>query len=280
MGFYFGRPLLALFFLLLVFVLFIGTLAFGVPDLLSFISAYSGYLGGILSFVVFFIGAVLFKYRRSHSVFSRWYVAALCGLILSGALVLIARSFVFQPFSIASSSMYPTFIAGDYIPVKKYAYGYSRHSVPFSMLSFDGRIFSKKPEYGDIVVFKQSNADYVKRIVALPGDQVQLVDGKVYLNGASLKYNKAGRVERNGKTFELFEEFMPNSVSYVVASEIDDSLGDNTGLLEVPENHYFMMGDHRDNSFDSRFDAIGFIPFDNILGRVDAVFLNRTVVGE
>ena len=195
-------------------------------------------------------------------------------------LALVLRTFLFQPFNIPSGSMKPTLLIGDYIFVSKYSYGYSRHSFPFSPPLFSGRIWEGVPQRGDVVVFKLPNdtsKDYIKRLIGLPGDKVQLVDSVVYINGEPVKRIQNGsftdRDRSIGRTVPEFEETMPNGKSYKTIDVDVGNLSDNTRVFEVPEGHYFFMGDNRDNSSDSRFD-VGMVPAELLVGKARIIFLS------
>lgn len=186
------------------------------------------------------------------------------------ALALIIRSFLFQPFTIPSSSMVPTLLVGDYLFVSKFSYGYSKHSLPWSLPLFSGRIWGDEPKRGDVAVFKlpsDPSIDYIKRVIGLPGDKVQVMDGIVYLNGKPIKRETLGTYEHpdGGLPTMQYRETLDNGVSYITLDNNPHSEGDNTSIFEVPEGHYFMMGDNRDNSLDSRF-GVGFVPYENLVG--------------
>jgi signal peptidase I len=211
-----------------------------------------------------------------------WRVAG-ASLGILGLLMLlpIMRTFLFQPFSMPSGSMKPTLIIGDYFFVAKYSYGYSRYSLPFSPPLFSGRIFASEPERGDVVVFrlpKDTSTDYVKRVIGLPGDRIQMIGGAVHLNGQALKRE---RIEdftetEDGRSLRIprWRETLPNGVSYATLDLQPNSFYDNTPVFEVSAGHYFMLGDHRDNSADSRaLNQVGYVPFANIIGKVTIVFL-------
>lgn len=200
-------------------------------------------------------------------------------------IALVFRTFLFHPFNIPSGSMIPTLLEGDYLFVSKYSYGYSRYSFPLgSLLPFEGRFFADEPERGDVAVFRlprDPDVDYIKRVIGLPGDDVQVRDGLLYINGALVEHEPMGAFEgpigRFGDTRKvpLFQETLPNGVEYDVLDMIPDSLKDNTEVYRVPEGHYFMMGDNRDNSTDSRFlTDVGFVPFENFIGRAEFIFFS------
>lgn len=196
-------------------------------------------------------------------------------------LALLIRSFLFQPFSIPSGSMMPTLLVGDYLFVSKYAYGYSRYSFPFSPDLFSGRIWSSDPKRGDIAVFRlprNPKIDYIKRVIGLPGDRVQMISGVLHINGTAVQRERAGgfRPEDSydtGSEIPVYRETLPNGVSYETLDQVPNSIGDNTREFLVPDGHYFMMGDNRDNSADSRFD-VGFVPLENFVGRAEMIFFS------
>nr|WP_238484259.1 signal peptidase I [Oricola indica] len=195
-------------------------------------------------------------------------------------LALLIRTLLFQPFSIPSGSMRPTLLEGDYLFVSKFAYGYSRHSLPFSPNIFSGRIWSGTPERGDVAVFKHpvSNVDYIKRVIGLPGDTIQMRDGQLYINGEAVKRESAGQIDDPDVTekfgpVDVYTETLPNGVSYRTLDLSPNSSADNTREFIVPEGHYFMMGDNRDNSNDSRF-GVGYVPLENFVGRANIIFFS------
>ena len=201
-----------------------------------------------------------------------------------GIAVLIAvgfRSFLFEPFNIPSGSMIPTLLVGDYLFVSKYSYGYSRYSFPFGIIPFEGRIAASEPERGDVTVFRlpsNTSVDYIKRIVGLPGDKVQVKNGSLFINGSEVPRKSLGTVTidngRRTQQVQAFEETLPNGKSYVVHEIGNFDRVDNTPIITVPEGHYFMMGDNRDNSKDSRFLDIGTIPAQNLIGRAEFMFFS------
>ena len=201
-----------------------------------------------------------------------------------GVAVVIAigfRSFLFEPFNIPSGSMIPTLLVGDYLFVSKYSYGYSRYSFPFGAVPFDGRAMAGDPERGDVVVFRlpsNVSVDYIKRIVGLPGDTVQLKDGSLYINETLIKRQSLGKkmisLGYRDVEVEEFEEVMDNGKSYVIREFSNSDQMDNTPLFKVPEGHYFMMGDNRDRSKDSRFADVGYVPYENLIGRAEFMFFS------
>ena len=196
-------------------------------------------------------------------------------------LALVIRSVLFQPFSIPSGSMMPTLLVGDYLFVSKYAYGYSRYSFPFSPNLFSGRIWGSEPERGDIVVFRfprDTKIDYIKRVVGLPGERIQMKDGVLYINDEAVTREKVGTFSADGNYDNItdaavYRETLPNGVSYETLDLRPGSSTDNTREFLVPEGHYFMMGDNRDSSSDSRLD-VGFVPYENLVGRAEMIFFS------
>ena len=222
-------------------------------------------------------------------------------LVYALLIALVFRSALYQPFSIPSGSMKPTLLIGDYLFVSKYAYGYSRHSFPLSPGLFpDGRWPDRMPERGDVIVFKlpkDGETDYIKRVIGMPGETIQVHGGVLHINGVPVERERVGdfaepldsrsslRCERRGADERgrriclksLFRETLPNGRTYLTLNANDDSVSasDNTRPYLVPEDHYFFMGDNRDNSIDSRYlQAVGFVPAENLVGRAEIIFLS------
>ncbi len=198
-------------------------------------------------------------------------------------LALIVRTFLFEPFNIPSSSMVPNLLVGDYLFISKYSYGYSRYSFPFGLGGFDGRIHAKQPNRGDVIVFKlptNPSIDYIKRLVGMPGDTIQVINGRLYINDTLVPRKAKGMVEytkENGMTAKVMEyvETLPNGSEHTIYEESDRGPLDNTEKYRIPEGHYFMMGDNRDNSQDSRvLGHVGYVPFDNLEGRAETLFFS------
>jgi signal peptidase I len=208
--------------------------------------------------------------------------------ILYAALIAIGiRTVAFEPFNIPSGSMIPTLLVGDYLFVSKFSYGYSRHSMPFSPDLFSGRIFGALPRRGDVAVFKlprDGATDYIKRIIGLPGDRIQVRAGILHINGQAVRRESLGpyTVEGDGPriTVRRYLETLPGvdgqpGVSHQILESTDDGPFDNTVEFRVPEGHVFAMGDNRDNSLDSRaMNAVGFIPIENLVGRAEFIFFS------
>ena len=207
--------------------------------------------------------------------------------IIGALLIAIAiRSFIIQPFYIPSSSMEPTLLIGDRIFVSKYSYGYSKHSLPFSPNIFNGRFFYKKPERGDPVVFKtpeDNRTDFIKRLIGLPGDEVQFIEGNVFINSKPIKkelINNNNINIRCGKfnlDVKAFKETLSNNKRYsAVYNKIGTQL--NSEKFKVPSEHFFFLGDNRDCSRDSRFADIGFVHKNNLVGKAQIIFFSNDTI--
>jgi signal peptidase I len=195
----------------------------------------------------------------------------------------VIRTFLFQPFNIPSGSMKETLLVGDYLFVSKFSYGFSHYSLPWSPPLFSGRIWAASPQRGDVVVFrlpKDDSVDYIKRLIGLPRDRIQMINGVLHINGEPVKREYIDDfvdTDEDGRTMRLqrWRETLPNGVTYIAHYSGREEFQDNTQVYEVPDGHYFMMGDNRDNSQDSRFlDAVGYVPFENIIGRAQIIFFS------
>ena len=203
-------------------------------------------------------------------------------IVIAGALALGFRSLLFEPFNIPSGSMIPTLLVGDYLFVSKYSYGYSRYSFPFGMAPFDGRVFETSPKRGDVAVFRQPQNEsvaFIKRIVGLPGDRIQVTDGILRINDVAVnRVHKGFATVSDGYNvirFAVYQETLPNGKSYLIQERSDDDVLDNTNVFLVPDGHYFMMGDNRDNSRDSRTTSVGMVPTENLIGRAERLFFSH-----
>ncbi len=223
-------------------------------------------------------------------------------IVYAVAIAVVVRTFLYEPFNIPSGSMKPTLLVGDYLFVSKFAYGYSRHSLPFSPPIGGGRLFGDLPERGDVAVFKlpsNNRTDYIKRIVGLPGDRIQVKAGVLFVNDqeiartavedfiddgpASRMSCRSFVTEGDGATHAVkrFEESIPaldsaeEPATYTVLDECPEGNGDydNTNVFTVPEDHVFAMGDNRDNSLDSRA-KVGYVPLENLVGRAEIIFFS------
>jgi signal peptidase I len=204
---------------------------------------------------------------------------------LIGALIIavLIRSLLFQPFYIPSSSMEPTLLVGDRIFVSKYIYGYSKHSFPFSPNITNERFFSKLPKRGDLVVFKtpaDNRTDYIKRLIGMPGDTIQFIDGSIQINNKKIlrKKTESKKIIRCGNFLlqtDIFMETLPNGIEHMVAYKKNGSL-QNTKIFKIPANHYFLLGDNRDCSKDSRYlDSVGYVNNINLVGEAKLIFFSN-----
>ena len=197
-------------------------------------------------------------------------------------IALFIRSFFFQPFYIPSSSMEPNLLIGDRLFVSKYSYGYSQHSFPFSPKIFTGRILKKTPKRGDVVVFKtpaDNRTDYIKRLIGLPGDKVQIINKDLYLNGIKIEKKQVEtslNIICGGEILkvDVYEETLPNGTKYLAVYRKDGTMI-NSDVFIVPNDHYFFLGDNRDCSKDSRFlSSVGYVNFNNLVGKARIIFFS------
>ena len=208
--------------------------------------------------------------------------------VIAQALViaLVIRTLLFQSFNIPSGSMEGTLLVGDYLFVSTYSYGYTHYALPFSPRLFSGRIFGSEPNRGDVVVFRLPRDDsvsYIKRVIGLPGDRIQMVDGLLHINGVAVKRERAeDYIDRDEGPRPIrvkrWRETLPNGVSYYTLDRIEHSEYDSTQPYVVPSGHFFMMGDNRDNSLDSRVPpssgGVGYVPFENLIGQAKIIFFS------
>ena len=208
-------------------------------------------------------------------------------ILYAGLIAVGIRTVAFEPFNIPSGSMIPTLLVGDYLFVSKYSYGYSRYSLPLSPNLFSGRIFGHLPERGDVAVFRlpsDTSKDYIKRIIGLPGDRIQVRAGQLFVNGTQVPRTRLGEftaVDENGRSEMdgLYTEMLPNGRSHELLKRTDDGRQNNTDEFRVPEGNLFAMGDNRDNSADSRFPpdgsgGVGYLPVENLVGRAEFIFFS------
>jgi signal peptidase I len=206
-------------------------------------------------------------------------------VIYAGLIALVIRTFLFQPFNIPTGSMENTLLIGDYLFVEKFAYGYSRYTFPLGGWPFggkmQGRCLERKPQRGDVVVFKfpqDNSTDFIKRLIGLPGDRIQMINDILYLNGKPVQRERVadfvGYLDGVDGHWRQYRETLPGGKSYVTIDKETDGPLDNTSVFVVPANHYFMMGDNRDNSDDSRA-AVGYVPAENLEGKAEFRFFSK-----
>lgn len=207
------------------------------------------------------------------------------GLVAAVLAALFIRSVAFEPYNIPSSSMVPTLLVGDYLFISKYPYGFSKHSFPLSVPFIPtGRLFDAPPKQGDIVIFKvptDNKTDYIKRVIGLPGDKVQMINGRLYINDKMVEREfvkkEKWETEHGLMHYTRYIETLPNGLKHSIYELTDDTISDNTVAIVIPENHFFMMGDNRDNSMDSRF--FGEVPAENLEGRAEFIFYSNNGKG-
>lgn len=219
---------------------------------------------------------------KSPSISKTGSIWELFRTVLTAVFIAIfIRTFAYEPFNIPSGSMVPTLLVGDYLFVSKFSYGYSKYSLPFSPAVFSGRVFITKPKRGDVFVFRKptnTNVDYIKRLIGMPGEKIQVIGGVVHINGRALKREAiSGFTKKDAFGREIsipkYIETLPNGVRHEIIELMgDEGVADNTGVYNVPEGHYFMMGDNRDNSVDSRDKSVGSVPLENLVGRAEVLF--------
>ncbi len=205
-------------------------------------------------------------------------------IIYAGLIALVVRTVAYEPFNIPSGSMIPTLQIGDYLFVAKYSYGYSHFSLPFAPDIFSGRIFGSVPARGDVAVFRyprDTSVDYIKRVIGLPGDTVQVRDGQLYINDKLVPRKRLGDYVTDDEGIHMVQreylESLPPSgsnpgVSHDILKATDEGMANNTPVFKVPPGHLFVMGDNRDNSADSRF--WGFVPMENLIGKAEIIFFS------
>ena len=191
------------------------------------------------------------------------------------------RSVFFEPFHIPSGSMKDGLLEGDFIIVSKYSYGYSKYSFPFALMPIKNRVFFREPERGDVVVFRQptnTRINYIKRLIGKPGDEIQVIGGVLYINGVEVKRVADGSYidVRSDTILSKYIETLDNGKKYSVLDELSDGVKDNTPKYIVPKEHYFFMGDNRDNSQDSRYlSEVGFVHKRNLVGKARFIFMSK-----
>ncbi|WP_410541878.1 signal peptidase I [Wolbachia endosymbiont (group E) of Neria commutata] len=204
----------------------------------------------------------------------------LSSLFFTLLFILSVRSFLFEPFHVPTGSMKSTILEGDYLFTSKYPYGFSKHSFLFSPNIFRGRIFYTPPQHGDVIVFKPTKNDstrFVKRVIGVPGDKVQIIDGDLYLNNQKIQREQIERFfdYESSRNIPRYIETLPNGRKHeILIDNVSHKLSYNTPAYYVPDDQFFVMGDNRNNSQDSRFPDVGFVPMENIIGRVSVVGLS------
>ena len=203
-------------------------------------------------------------------------------LFIAGLIAISFRSVIAEPFNIPSGSMIPTLLVGDYLFVSKFSYGYSRHSFLFSAAPISNRVMASTPERGDVAVFRlpsNVSVDYIKRVVGLPGDRIQVKRGILHINGQAVERRLVGNGNitsgQSSLVTQRYEEVFPDGHRHIIQEVSDNQIFDNTPEFTVPDGHYFMMGDNRDNSRDSRSSSVGFVPFENFIGRAEFLFFSH-----
>ena len=205
-------------------------------------------------------------------------------LFIAGVIAIGFRSFVAEPFNIPSGSMIPTLLVGDYLFVTKYSYGYSRYSFPFGLAPIRDRILAgdKRPQRGQVAVFRlpaDTSVDYIKRVIGLPGDRIEVRLGLLHINGQPVERRMIGNgvqpASHGGVTTTFYKEILPEGKSHYIQEISDQQTFDNTPEFIVPTGHYFMMGDNRDNSRDSRSSSVGFVPLENFIGEAQFLFFSH-----
>ena len=203
-------------------------------------------------------------------------------LVYAVIIAVLIRTFLFEPFKIPSGSMYPTLYVGDFLFVSKYTYGYSKHSFPFSIPLFEGRIWEDMPQRGDVVIFKypqDNRTDFIKRVIGLPKDKIKLKEGRLYINGELLPREEIEDFvvrdnKGNADRYHQYVETLPNGVKHNILEVSDKEIEDNLEELTVPEGYLFVMGDNRDRSDDSRV-SVGFVPLENLVGKARFLFFSQ-----
>jgi signal peptidase I len=216
-----------------------------------------------------------------------FWVRELAPLVATLGLVVTVQTVAAQPFTVPTASMVPTILVGDEVVASKFAYGWSKYSSPVGLMpDFSGRILDRLPERGDVIVFqlpRDPSVTYVKRVIGLPGDRIKMTDGELYLNGVPVPRHKLGTATADfhgrPQVFVRYSESLPDGRTHVIQKLAGHQPLDDTPEMTVPPGHYFMMGDNRDDSLDSRVpadeDGVGMVPEENLVGRADVVLFSR-----
>jgi signal peptidase I len=204
-------------------------------------------------------------------------------IVYAGLIAVGIHTFLYEPFFIPSGSMVPTLLVGDYLFVNKFTYGYSHFSFPFSPNLFSGRIFGSMPKRGQVVVFRppgEPNTDYIKRVIGLPGDTVQMTNGQLYIDGVEVPRTEVGNYTDTSSGGPVvareYMETLPGGKTHEILKETDEGFANNTPVYKVPPGDLFMLGDNRDDSEDSRFmdGPVGYVPIENLIGPADMIFFS------
>lgn len=233
------------------------------------------------------------KSKMPNKKKSNWIKENLKAVVYAAVIALILRSLIGAPFNIPSGSMMPSLLVGDYLFASKYSYGYSRYSFPLSIFPFSGRVWASEPKRGEVLIFRRpqdmtqsyirrawTSEDYIKRLIGLPGDTIQMKSGRLYINDV-LVPREFKRFETHKDSlgrpivFSVYDERLPNGVVHEIMEQSDDALKDNTDLIVIPADYYFFMGDNRDNSQDSRYNQVGLVHKDNLIGKARFIFYSN-----
>ena len=216
------------------------------------------------------------------------FFSSIKSILIAVFIALIIRSFIVEPFNIPSGSMKPNLLVGDFIFVSKWSYGYSKHSLPFSINLIPKKIFNKFPKRGDVVVFKtpsDNRTDYIKRVIGISGDKIKIINGSIIINDNLIYKKKINdfidkRNDENFMRIRQYKEYLFDK-EFTVLDQVDNSQVDNTQLYIVPKNHFFVLGDNRDNSADSRIfknpsitNRVGYVPIENLVGKAQFVWFS------